>query len=311
MHRAGATHFHRNVPIAVVCLVVILVMIFALWGIRCHNSAEQRIHRLGYPIEQAKVIASKIDKTQCDSLVARETYDSLAYAIVTDRYYIQQYFEDYLAFHQADTSSMSAQDIVAVINVHAERPGYGVSVPCDTSKGNLMLVNKYHYLDTAYIPHHQVRFEKNYAFGENWARKEVVENYMALQKDAKAATGKQLIISSAYRSGKRQIKIHNPKKETLTARSGYSEHQTGLCLDIVSMEHTEIWSFGKSAEGKWMRENCHKYGFIVRYPKGKSHITGYQYEPWHLRYVGKDVAKKIHDEGITFDEYYAFYINRD
>ena len=68
------------------------------------------------------------------------------------------------------------------------------------------------------------------------------------------------------------------------------------------------WPFDTSVEGVWMREHCHDYGFILRYPKKQSQIFGFAYEPWHLRYVGKDVAKRIHDEDITFDEYYAYYI---
>ena len=83
------------------------------------------------------------------------------------------------------------------------------------------------------------------------------------------------------------------------------DHQTGLAVDINGCDD----NFGNTKEGKWLVDNSYKYGFILRYPKGKEYITGYQYEPWHFRYVGVDVATQIYELDITFEEYYAYYIN--
>ena len=115
------------------------------------------------------------------------------------------------------------------------------------------------------------------------------------------------MVNSAYRSYEDQKGTFKRNDKRYVAHPGFSEHQTGLAIDATSLQHPEKWSFGKSKEGVWMRENCHKYGFILRYPEKQSHIMGYSYEPWHLRYVGKEVAKRVYDEGITYDEYYAFY----
>lgn len=87
--------------------------------------------------------------------------------------------------------------------------------------------------------------------------------------------------------------------DTYSARPGHSEHQTGLAFDLNSLYK----SFGETAEGKWLAANCHKYGFILRYPEGKEHITGYMYEPWHVRYVGMDHAPVIHEKGLCLEEY--------
>ena len=87
--------------------------------------------------------------------------------------------------------------------------------------------------------------------------------------------------------------------DTYSARPGHSEHQTGLAFDLNSL----YTSFGETAEGKWLAENCHKYGFILRYPEGKEHITGYMYEPWHVRYVGMDHAPVIYEKGLCLEEY--------
>lgn len=87
--------------------------------------------------------------------------------------------------------------------------------------------------------------------------------------------------------------------DTYSARPGHSEHQTGLAFDLNSLYK----SFGDTAEGKWLAANCHRYGFIIRYPEGKEHITGYMYEPWHVRYVGAEHAAALHESGLCLEEY--------
>ena len=122
--------------------------------------------------------------------------------------------------------------------------------------------------------------------------------------------GIELFVASGYRSYDYQVSLYNYYVEkdgkeladTYSARPGYSEHQTGLTADINSADE----SFEGTPEAIWLDENCYKYGFIVRYPKGKDEYTGYEYEPWHLRYVGVELAKKIHDlGGISLEEYFG------
>ena len=92
--------------------------------------------------------------------------------------------------------------------------------------------------------------------------------------------------------------------DTYSARPGHSEHQTGLTIDVVIDEEY----FKNTAEFRWLQKNAHKYGFILRYPEKADYITGYMFEPWHYRYVGVDAATEIYNLGITFDEYYTFFI---
>ena len=87
-----------------------------------------------------------------------------------------------------------------------------------------------------------------------------------------------------------------------SAKPGHSEHQTGLSIDVEG-SNLDYDLFAESKEFNWMKNNAHKYGFILRYPKGKEHITGFKYEPWHYRYVGKDVASYIYKNNITLEEY--------
>ena len=84
-----------------------------------------------------------------------------------------------------------------------------------------------------------------------------------------------------------------------SARPGHSEHQSGLAFDLNDLSE----SFGRTKEGIWLRENCWKYGFIIRYPEDKESITGYMYEPWHVRYIGNDSAKAVYESGLCLEEY--------
>lgn len=90
----------------------------------------------------------------------------------------------------------------------------------------------------------------------------------------------------------------------MSARPGTSEHQTGLVIDVVT-PGGYMFDFAQTEQSTWVNNNAHKFGFIVRYPEGKEHITGYMPEAWHLRYVGKDMATKVKNSGLTFDEVLA------
>ena len=112
---------------------------------------------------------------------------------------------------------------------------------------------------------------------------------------------------SGYRSYEYQGTLYNNYvaidgqeiADTYSARPGFSEHQSGMAFDVGAIDN----NFGNTEAGIWLREHCHEYGFILRYPQGKEHITGYMYEPWHIRYVGVGSAREIHQRGITLEEY--------
>ena len=131
-----------------------------------------------------------------------------------------------------------------------------------------------------------------------------------LTSDSKSI-GLNIYASSGYRSYGDQKYIYNnyirldgqEKADTYSARAGHSEHQTGLAIDVNTVND----SFNNTAESNWLKHNCYKYGFIIRYPEGKESITGYKYEPWHIRYVGKTFANKLYNDGnwITMEEYFG------
>lgn len=305
-------HEHDNrwltVPCFVAALLVLLVLVKSYQGIAYNYSNECKIYKLGYPIEEARILVATLSDEQADSLIARQKHDSIAVPIMSCRYFITKNFDRYLAFHKAQTGA-SLDDIVTLVNVGADLDRKSSSAPCDTSKGYLMLVNGRHYLDESYKPDSLTTFSKYYCYETQKAQSVVVDAFIAMQKACKEQTDAQLMVNSAYRSYQDQIGTYKRNDKRYVALPGDSEHQTGLAIDVTSLQHPEKWSFGKSKEGVWMREHCHEYGLILRYPEKQSHIMRFSYEPWHLRYVGKEVAKRIHNEDITFDEYYAYYID--
>ncbi|GAA0351538.1 LD-carboxypeptidase LdcB [Alkalibacterium iburiense] len=139
----------------------------------------------------------------------------------------------------------------------------------------------------------------------------------ALKEMFSAAEEEGIILHarSGYRSYQTQVQLFNNYVENhgeeaanrYSARPGESEHQTGLAMDVTSesVNYQLTEAFGETEEGIWVKENAHDYGFIIRYPEGKEAITGYIYEPWHLRYLGKDLATDVHESGLTYEEYLA------
>ncbi len=129
-----------------------------------------------------------------------------------------------------------------------------------------------------------------------------------MQSDA-AAQGLTIWNASGFRSYDLQASLYKrysdrdgkDAADRYSARPGHSEHQTGLAIDLNEITS----SFANTAEGKWISENCHKYGFILRYPAGKEAQTGYMYEPWHIRYVGVEAAEDIFVSGLCLEEYYG------
>ncbi|EDO1222837.1 D-alanyl-D-alanine carboxypeptidase family protein [Listeria innocua] len=182
----------------------------------------------------------------------------------------------------------------------------------------LVLANKDYSLQPTYTPPDLVRPNVTFSFGNEQVEKAQLrkEAGTALEEMFKAANqdGKKLFAVSGYRSYKRQQEVFqaevnskgDKKAREAVAYPGTSEHQTGLAMDISSenqsYELTE--AFGTTPEGKWLEENAHNYGFILRYMKGREDITKYQYESWHYRYVGKDAATIIYKNNWTLEEFF-------
>ena len=150
---------------------------------------------------------------------------------------------------------------------------------------------------------------KTYPVPESYDPGLLSETYDAFLELKQAALDEGLEINfmSCYRSYEEQLTVYKKWNETypdgeadrISARPGHSEHQLGLAIDVNSIE----FAFADTPEGIWLAENCYKFGFIIRYKEGTEHITGYMYEPWHIRYLGRELAEKVHMSGLTLEEY--------
>lgn len=182
----------------------------------------------------------------------------------------------------------------------------------------LALVNKQYSLPDVYHPEDLTRPNVPFSFGDidiekSYMRKEAAD-HLELMFEAAEKEGIEIFAVSGYRSYDRQTDVFQAKANevgqaaaaVVVAVPGYSEHQTGLAMDISSrsVRLELIEKFGETNEGKWLADNAHKFGFILRYPEGKDSITGYQYEPWHFRYVGVEAASLIFERQLTLEEYF-------
>ena len=175
--------------------------------------------------------------------------------------------------------------------------------------GNL-IVNKTYSLPDSFVPTNPY----SGSVASDWCieciDKYAMEAFKLMQSDAKSL-GLNIYIASGYRGYSKQVTLYNnyvkedgkDAADRYSARAGHSEHQSGLCFDLNSVND----SFTNTNEGKWVDSNAHLYGFIIRFPKGLEEETGYQYESWHLRYVGKDLAKELYNNGnwLSLEGYYG------
>ncbi|MBE7015388.1 MAG: hypothetical protein E7417_01000 [Ruminococcaceae bacterium] len=222
-------------------------------------------------------------------------------------------FKRYINYH-VNMPAYNMQEVLFRVNLGLDIPFYENVTTIQNPYELLVLVNKYNQLPAGFTQYNLVHMDKQLTSndGKEYLLAGVAyEKYVQMYNAAKGA-GLSMKVVSAYRTEDYQRSLYNNKvkasgkayADSYSARAGHSEHQTGLAVDINSTKGT----FENTPEFAWLQQHAHEYGFIMRYPKGKEWITGYAYEPWHYRYVGNDVAWIIHQEGITYEEYYVKYI---
>ncbi len=225
-------------------------------------------------------------------------------------YYKEKNKKRYLAY-QEEKKDLPIEDVVMHVNIGIDKPYYTNTKKATNLNKTTLLVNKYYYLTEDYVPENLEEISLSYARSGMQLVHEAKEAFETLSEEAKKE-GMNIIAMSSYRSYEYQVDLYNRYVETdgkeaadtYSARAGYSEHQTGLAVDVYNKE-LPYTSFEQTEEFTWMQENAYKYGFILRFPKDKVNITGYQYESWHYRYVGEEVAEYIHKNNLTLEEYYV------
>jgi len=185
-----------------------------------------------------------------------------------------------------------------------------------TDKGDnlLVLINKTTRLPSTYAPTGLVNVNSSIKVGYSGMklRKAAADNLLKIFNDAKKK-GYNLNLNSAYRSYQTQVNTYNywvsqvgvTQANRFSAKPGHSQHQLGTTVDVTSdtVDEKLVASFGNTPEGKWLANNAYKYGFVLAYPAGYEHITGYTYEPWHFRYIGVSNAQSWKNSGLILENY--------
>ncbi len=248
-------------------------------------------------------------------LIDNKIDSKLAMNIIKEKYYIDDYLKKYLDYYEKN-KDLSFSEIITRINTHLDDEFYTNTEKTDDTLGKFVILNKHYYSDENYKGLNLIDVDSEYNLYNTSFKlsKECYEAFLKMYNDAKEQ-GYAFKINSAYRSYEKQIKIYQgwvnkdgvKLADTYSARAGFSEHQTGYAFDVRDYPFTND-DYSKTKSFTWVSENAYKYGFIIRFPKDKEYITGYQYEPWHYRYCGIECATYIHNNNITFEEYYEYFI---
>ena len=237
-----------------------------------------------------------------------EQFFSISYAKLRN-------YDRYVSYY--DKEREDDETTVLRVNMDFDKEDYTdyieISNPSDT-----VLVNKHRMLTEDYVPKNLKEVKEEYIKfpdGKMELEQKTLSAFIVMMQAAEK-DGKHILINSGYRSYKDQVEVQQEYLQAYgqnyvdnyVSKPGFSEHQTGLSIDVASRD-TSI--FVESDEYDWMMENAYLYGFILRYPKSKEEITGYKCEAWHYRYVGKEIAKYIHEHNITYDEYYMMFLDKD
>ena len=231
-------------------------------------------------------------------------------------YYQDKLTDRYIAY---DDQKKSVEDVVTYVNIGLDQPYFTNMDTIQDTKNPLMLINKYHKLPDGYEPVDLTPTPNACVIGEDYSCqsepqylvKEVAEAFEKLVEAGKQE-GINIKAIASYRSFAYQKNLYDYYANTegkdyadqYYARPGQSEHNSGLAVD-VTLDNENFNEIEKSPHYQWLLDHINAYGFILRYEEDKVPVTGYNYESWHLRYVGKDAAEEITKQGLTLDEYIA------
>lgn len=277
------------------------------------NSYDKMI-ALNYTDEGIWKLLETASLADIDYLIENK-YSADILADYSDKKYFQyqklgEYIEAYNTYHDYDYA-VNVVNFPFIISTNPAKEKYLITNP----ENILTLVKKGFYFSNNYEPSDLVETSKMPIADDcqnRMIRKEVADALDQMYSDAKLE-GLDLVFNSGYRSFEMQTKTYKENESKYggqyaaeyVAAPGASEHQSGLGVDLTSqsvVDKTRI-TFGDTEEYQWVIKNCANYGFIVRFETGTADITGIAHEPWHLRYVGTEVAKEIKEKGITFEEY--------
>ena len=275
---------------------------------------------LGYKNKDINIFYEKVPKSI--DVITSNKYDKNIINYISLDYFKEENLDRYIKYDFIDTKSVydttilkekyNYEDTVTFVNAYLDKDYYSNDIPLSKDKASKLdvIVNKYYKLDKDYEPEDLTVINSKFASGTQKLRKEAADKFEEMASDMLKENLK-IYAGSTYRSYSYQEGLYNryvkkdgfKEAETYSARAGYSEHQLGLAVDIVNGKWNYLSEGDK--EYTWLINNSYKYGFILRYPHESEYITGYVFEDWHFRYLGIELATKVYESKLTYDEYIA------
>jgi len=260
--------------------------------------------------EKSKENIQDIEVVEVDAIINVEEDTNQYNSIYENVYYYDSRNEQRYVNYQSRNLKLSVDDIVWKTNAGLDKNFY-TDIKEIENVDNCLVVNKYNKLPDNYVPKDLEKLSSG-----QYLQHDTKIAFEEMNKRAKKL-GYKINDVSGYRSISYQKELYNfylksysrNLVDTFSSRAGHSEHNTGQALDITG-SFGDLLEFEQTKEYKWIKENAYVYGFIIRYPKGSENITGYKYEPWHIRYVGIEIATDMKEKGInTLEEYYEKHIS--
>ena len=278
---------------------------------------------LGYKAEEINVFYEKVPDSI--SVITSNDYNANIINYLDLDYFKEENLDRYIKYDNDDDKLSSVYDVTVIednysyvdtvtfVNAYLDKDYYtnDINIDNEVAKKLDVIVNKYYKLNKDYEPDDLTKINSKFSAGSNQKlRKEAAVKFEEMASDALKEKLK-IYAGSTYRSYSYQLGLYNryvakdgfDEAETYSARAGYSEHQLGLAVDILNGK----WSYLSETDKEydWLINNSYKYGYILRYPRNKEYVTGYVFEDWHFRYLGIDLATKVYNSGLTYDEYVA------
>ena len=304
----------KNFAIFLLCdfIIIFLIVFIARLTIKGINTLASKKKEKNPPVIVEKKKKEKQPKIHSVDL-QKEYLEQLGNINEKVDFFNMKYLDRYIDYKNSN-KDLENEQVILNVNMGLDKPYYTNTVETPYLNTTYILVNKYHSLPSNYVPNNLKSISSKYSIGGMKLVEEARDAFEDMASDA-LKSKLHIIAMSSFRDYEYQVDLYNKyvkqdgkeAADTYSARAGFSEHQSGLCLDVYDGE-IPYTSFEKTNEFKWMKDNAYKYGFILRFPKDKVEETGYRYESWHYRYVGKEIAKYIYENNISYEEYYARFI---
>lgn len=307
-------NYYRFTVFIVILVGIIFGIVKLVSNYKYKQTYDYKLGLVGYKEDEIKTIEGKLSDVEIDKLMELK-YDKNIVKFMSEKYFIYKNLSKYLDYKK-ENKLESYTNIVTIINTESNIDWFDNTKETDTSKKELMLVNRLYGLSKDYEPDDIIDVPSQYAYTGVKISNSIMDNIVALI-DAASEDGYTFVLSDGYRSYSEQESLFERYKnaygyseaDRIAARAGHSEYQTGISFTIVPL-YKSYDKPKESPEYKWLDDNAYRFGFIFRFPDNKTSITGFEASSWRLRYVGSEASNIIKSEGICFEEYYAYFVDK-